>query len=511
MTFAFGETLGKPAIRAAAHDAKFPRPAPQENWVWDFAIAALDGITPAYSRNDSVEMGSARVSRAVLNVFTFQCGARAHRFSRRDADWMQPRRSRSPFQLHRSGLVTQVLKSNPPLSTMPETKPQFIMTSKLLSCRHWATMTLLLGILGSNFSNKSGLNRSFAAESGQASERKLLYVAEPGIRDYLEYGGHGLLVYDIDHGHHLLKRIPTAGIGKSGKPLNVKGVCANAATHRIYITTTETLTALDLVTEKILWEKSYEGGCDRLALSPDGKVIYLPSLEKEHWHVVDALTGDVIKKIVTKSGAHNTIYGLDGRHAYLAGLKSPILRVTDTKTHEVLREVGPFGNVIRPFTVNGAQTLCYVNVNELLGFEVGDLVTGKMMHRVEVQGFNKGPTKRHGCPSHGVGLTPDEKELWLTDAFNSRVHIFDNTVMPPKQIASIPLRDQPGWITFSLDGRYGYPSTGDIVEVATHKIVSGLKDEKGADVQSEKMVEIDMKGGKPIRVGDQFGLGRIRH
>jgi sugar lactone lactonase YvrE len=93
----------------------------------------------------------------------------------------------------------------------------------------------------------------------------------------------------------------------------------------------------------------------------------------------------------------------------------------------VIREVGPFGNFIRPFTVNGSGTLCFVNVNDLLGFEVGDLQTGKMLHRIEVAGFKKAPTKRHGCPSHGVGLTPDEKELWLTDAANRRVHIFDNT------------------------------------------------------------------------------------
>ena len=110
--------------------------------------------------------------------------------------------------------------------------------------------------------------------------------------------------------------------------------------------------------------------------------------------------------------------------------------------------------MIRPFTVNGAQTLCFVNVNDLLGFEVGDLESGKMLHRVEVPGFEKGPTKRHGCPSHGVGLTPDERELWLADAANTRVHVFDATVMPPKQVASIKLRDQPGWITFSIDGDY---------------------------------------------------------
>ncbi len=76
-----------------------------------------------------------------------------------------------------------------------------------------------------------------------------------------------------------------------------------------------------------------------------------------------------------------------------------------------------------------------MNVNELLGFEVGDLVSGRKLHRVEVAGFKKGPTKRHGCPSHGIGLTPDEKELWLTDSFNTRLHIFDATVMPPQQVA----------------------------------------------------------------------------
>ena len=345
--------------------------------------------------------------------------------------------------------------------------------------------------------------------TAHAAERRLLYVAVPGIRNALEYGGHGLLVFDIDHGHKFIKRIPTAGFNDSGEPLNVKGVCASAATKRIYLTTPRTMTCLDLVTEKILWEKPYPGGCDRMALSPDGKVIYLPSFEGPHWTVVDGLSGDTLAKVTPNSGAHNTVYGADGSHAYLAGLRSPLLTVADTKTHTAARTVGPFSKSIRPFTVNGLQTLCFVNVNELLGFEVGDLVAGKMLHRVEVRGFSSGPTKRHGCPSHGIGLTPDEKEIWLTDGFNSRLHIFDATVMPPKQIADVRLRDQPGWVTFSIDGRYAYPSTGDVIETATRKIVAELKDEKGADVQSEKLLEIDFENQKPIRAGNQFGVGLV--
>jgi hypothetical protein len=342
-------------------------------------------------------------------------------------------------------------------------------------------------------------------------EKHLLYVASPGIRNYVEYGGVGILVYDMANNHKFVKRIPTwpTGDAPEGKPAeNVKGIAANAKTAKIYVSTPKRVAAFDLLTEKKVWEKEYEGGCDRMALSPDGRTMYVPSFEGPHWHVVDALTGEVIKKLVPDSGAHNTIYSLDGRHAYLAGLKSPLLSVTETKTHKIDKEIGPFTKPIRPFTINRAQTLVFVNVNELLGFEVGDLRTGKMLHRVEVSGFEKGPPKRHGCPSHGVGLTPDEKELWVCDAFNQRMHVFDNTVMPPKQTTSIKLREQPGWITFSLDGRWAYPSTGEVIEVKTKKIVTALSDETGRQVHSEKMVEIVLVNGKPVRAGDQFGLGR---
>jgi hypothetical protein len=167
-----------------------------------------------------------------------------------------------------------------------------------------------------------------------------------------------------------------------------------------------------------------------------------------------------------------------------------------------------FGGSIRPFTVNGAKTRCFVTANGLLGFEVGDLKAGKVLHRVEVQGFPKGRPRRHGCPSHGVGLTPDEREVWVCDAANSRVHVFDATADPHRQIASVQLREQPGWVTFSLDGRFAYPSTGDVVDTRTKKVVAGLKDETGREVHSEKLLEVDFKAGVPVRAGDQFGLGR---
>jgi DNA-binding beta-propeller fold protein YncE len=348
-----------------------------------------------------------------------------------------------------------------------------------------------------------------AANAAPANGR-LLYVAVPGIRDELQYGGHGILVFDIDHGHRFVRRIASAGVDDNGKPLNVKGVCASAATRRLYITTTKTLLCFDLLTDRLLWEKPYAGGCDRMSITPDGKEIFLPTFEGNDWHVVDAINGEVLATISPHSGAHNTIVAPDGAAAYLAGLRSPLLTVVDPKTNSVVRTIGPFANSIRPFTINGRQTLVYVNVNGLLGFEIGDLHTGKVVQRVEVSGFEVGPTKRHGCPSHGIALTRDEKEVWIADAHNSRLHIFDNTAMPPKPIATIALRDQPGWITFGIDGRLVYPSTGEVIDAKSRKIIATLTDETGAAVQSEKLLEIDFAGGVPVRAGDQFALGGAR-
>src|SRR5207245_9220824 len=70
-----------------------------------------------------------------------------------------------------------------------------------------------------------------------AKEKHLLYVAEPGIRNYIDYGGVGVLVFDIDNGYKFVKRIPTWDVPPGKEPENVKGVAANAKTGRPYVST----------------------------------------------------------------------------------------------------------------------------------------------------------------------------------------------------------------------------------------------------------------------------------
>jgi len=346
--------------------------------------------------------------------------------------------------------------------------------------------------------------------------QRFIYAALPGVGggNNLKYGGAGILVFDIDHGHTFVKRIPLQGAPppEPARQESIKGIAAHARTARLYVSTSRRVAAYDLLTDKLVWEQTYDGrGTDRIALSPDGTTIYAPELGAPKWMVADAATGAPIATIDKPGRPHNTQYSDDGTRVYFeAEGDTRTMSVVDAKTRTIVKEIGPFGNMVRPFTFNGKQTLLFANINDFLGFEIADLKTGQILHHVEVPGVTAGRSPTHGIPSHGIAMTQDETEIWIADNANNYVRIFDATVMPPTLKTSVKVRDEPGWITFGIDGRLGYPSTGDVIDVRTKAIVATLQDETGANAESEKMLEIDFAGGKPAAAGDQFGKGKKR-
>lgn len=341
-------------------------------------------------------------------------------------------------------------------------------------------------------------------------ERRLLYTALPGVGGLndMKYGGAGILVFDIDNGHKFLKRVPLQGAAAPVQEA-IKGIAAHAATARLYVSTSRRLAAYDLLTDKLVWEQSYQNrGIDRVTISPDGKTLYAPSLGAPKLFVADAATGALVAALDKVGTAHNALASDDGRFVYLESQgRTRMMVVADAKTNTLVKEIGPFDDVARPFTINGKQTLLFANVNNLLGFEVADLNTGNILHRVEVPGVTGGRSPTHGIPSHGIAMTQDETEIWVADNANNYLRIFDATTMPPTMKASVKVRDEPGWITFGIDGRLAYPSTGDVIDVRTKQIVGALQDENNIKVETEKILEIDFSGEKPIRVGNQFGIG----
>jgi DNA-binding beta-propeller fold protein YncE len=364
--------------------------------------------------------------------------------------------------------------------------------------------------------------------------RDLLYVGVPGSVEPGHDSGVGILVFDVRDNFRFVKRITTFHRPASAPAgeFEVKGIAASPANNMLYLSHTNGLAAIDLTTEKIVWEENYEKTCcDRGQVSPDGKTLYMPAwgpqmmIQRNRWFVSDALTGKWITTIPTPGSipSHNTVWSADGSRVYMAGSDS--VAVADAKTHKIVQTIGPFSGRVKPYTVNGHGTLMFATVDEnlggrnlpkgrLLGFEVADLKTGKVMpeYRTEVKGFDIKTREvwgAHGQACHGIAMTPDEKEIWLTDSANEYLHVFDITTMPPKQKMGmdVKLRSKPYWITVGLDGKYIFPSTGDVIDAATKKVVAVLKDEYGRDVRSEKLMELYFSKGKLTRVANQFGVG----
>jgi DNA-binding beta-propeller fold protein YncE len=345
-------------------------------------------------------------------------------------------------------------------------------------------------------------------------------------------------VFDVGDGFHFVKRMPTFDYPAWEDPMitdQVIGIAASPSTGKLVVSTFKGLHAFDLLTEKRVWSKLYEGKTvDRFALSPDGKVVYAPDgyAAGSRWHVIDVNTGALITEVDTPKthGGHNTVWAPDGSRVFMAGVLSPYISVADPKTNKVVQTVGPFGGEdfasgqtgqrngsVRPYTTNGRGTLLFVNINGLWGFEVGDVASGKVIHRVELGSYMAGQPNCEGLPNHGIAMTPDEKELWLTDDITGSLRVFDATMMPPKQKATVMMPRYPDsnfpwpcWVTIGLDGKYVYPSTGDVIDAASKKVVAALKDEFGNRVRSEKMVEVLWSAdGKVVRASDQFGRGMV--
>lgn len=347
-----------------------------------------------------------------------------------------------------------------------------------------------------------------SAQPDPEGYKRLLYV--------ITRGSPNLWVYDMNNGYKLVKRRTLREL----KVSRTWGAVAHAENGVLYLShhnrdgrggaISPGVLAYDLVKDRVLWRKTYRPFIDSLEITPDGKTLYMATGEAtargDFWFVLDAATGAVKDKIFVYRGAHNTIVGLDGRRVYMGSVRYPYLVVADTKTNDVIRKIGPFRAGVRPFTVNGKQTLAFVNVNRFLGFEIGDVKTGKKLYSVPVKGFPSANFDEElDVQSHGVALTPDEREVWVVDGTNRHLHIFDVTGLPgkaPVQTGSVAVRGGPTWIAFSRDGRFAHVSTGDVVDTKTRKIVAKT-------VNSKIRLQVDFIGNEPARAYSRYGLGYV--
>ena len=364
-------------------------------------------------------------------------------------------------------------------------------------------------------------------------DRRLLYVALPGGsaggQFSSEMNGLGIVVLDVDRNFEFVKRIPTYNIAAAVRPAEAAGIAASPATNMIYLAMRGRLTAFDLATDQKVWDNTYDGFCcERQEITPDGLTIVAGSNLRNFWYVIDARTGEMKGKIqAAATDAHNMALSADGKTVLMAP-NGVTVTVGDVPSMKAIRTI-TFSDHVRPLVINHDATRVYANLNNLLGFEIADVKTGEVIKHIEAPAemwkekwANRDkPGVRffgHGCPSHGIALTPDESELWVVDNINYGVLVYDNTDEWPVYRSSFPTTASADWITMGLDGKYAYLSSSDIVDVKTKKIVGQLKDEYGRPMHSEKFLELAFRDApakeygtfeepKLVRTVSQFGQG----
>jgi len=276
------------------------------------------------------------------------------------------------------------------------------------------------------------------------------------------------------------------------------------------------LVAFDLFTNRVLWRRAFPTGTDSLAITPDGRTLYVPEGERtmgDVWHVVAARTGRVTGEIHAAPGPHNTIVSPDGTKVYLGPRNSRFLVVASTRTNRVVKRVGPLEPGVRPFTIDEQRALAYTTATGFLGFQVSSLRTGRVLSTIPI---DFPPGRSLGSPSHGIALTPDRRTLAVIDVPNSYVHVFDVS-RTPRRVADVRLthsmkgKEHPcggdcgraGWLQYGLDGRYLWVADdGAVVSAAANRVVAYLP----ALANSRYLFELDWRGGTPIRTGGRSGI-----
>ena len=321
-------------------------------------------------------------------------------------------------------------------------------------------------------------------------------------------------VYDIDHGHRLIRTIKTvADVG------DVRGVAASATTAKLYVAYRSRqgigmVYCLDLHADAVLWNRAIEPGVDRLAIHPDGKLLYVPTWEggsADHINVVDAQSGDIVRKVQFSNRSHDTLFPLSGpifQETKATDGSGHYLYLIDPQTYAISR-IGPYANVLGPYAVDGASRYVVNNVTGLWGMQVADIKSG----RIVTATFPDHPAGDPGLP-HGIGWTPNETEVWQSSSYaDPHVYVW-NMADPMARVLKERLRmkSQRGshWVTFDIKGDYAYVAPNKGIEDDTEIFNARTHKSAGVIGSSEDLLEIDFANGKVVRTGDQYGIGRVR-
>jgi YVTN family beta-propeller protein len=219
--------------------------------------------------------------------------------------------------------------------------------------------------------------------------------------------------------------------------------------------------------------------------------------------VIDTTSLTRVKTIPVNRSVHNIYVTPDGKYAVVGSIESKSATIIDLATDEVAWEVA-FDRGVRPMAFeanpNGSTRRIFVQLSGFHGFAVVDFAKRAEVARINLPGQPGGfgiLEGRTGTPSHGIGVAPDNKSLWVNSTFANAVFAYSLPDLKLLGHSALPLVHPlghpptgavPEWITFTPDSKTVYISN------------SGARSVSAIDTKTLKSIAVIPAGEVPKRI-----------
>jgi YVTN family beta-propeller protein len=287
---------------------------------------------------------------------------------------------------------------------------------------------------------------------------------------------------------HLIDPATNQIVGEvTGVPIN-HGAAGAPDGSRLYFSSEaeQSLHIVDGKTLQLTKKIPLSGRPNNISISRDGRRVYVGIVSSPGAvDVIDTVALEKVKSIPMKGGIHNVYVTPDGKYVVAGSIAGKLMTVIDQKTEEPAWTL--FQEGVRPMAfetnADGSTKRIFVQLSNFHGFAVVDFAQRKEIARIELpsdvppEKVDKGPF--NASPSHGLGVAPDGKTLWVTSRPNARVYAYslpDLKLLP----GYVDLGGRPDWVTFTPDSKQLYIATENTdtvvaIDVTARKEITRIK------------------------------------
>lgn len=252
---------------------------------------------------------------------------------------------------------------------------------------------------------------------------------------------------------------------------------------KVFVTneSTSTLDVFDRESGTLIKKIALSAHPNNIAVTPQGdRVVVAIARDPGAVDIIDAKALTLKKTLPVHGRLHNIYVTADGKYAVMGSIPQKLITVVDLSTEQIAWEL-KLDRGIRPMTIeandDGSAKRIFVQLSDFNGFAVVDFAARKEVARIrlpEAPAEFETDAERSTAPSHGIGVAPDRKTLWVTSIPNNAVYVYSladlsligHVDLPDEKLAGHkPLSAVANWVTFTPDGNEVYVSNASLRSV----------------------------------------------